>query len=309
MYCLFQLYLSVATELAPHRPVLKLISIKAVGKFGLPAGSSSSHGAYAVDSISDFLAIHFPILAKRNRSCQRRMIRWTRFDVQVSDNLLQTPYMTAGEINIGWGAILETFEMRSVAFDSLFFLRYQARCSIFAFVHIKAFSYKPYRPLIPNPQRTSRLRSFAHAMDFRETFRELYASVVYMCRRMRGVETDPLARRMAVLENAFDKNLPEMRRGRPTEEKALVLEVDRTVEVAVDGEKQWLGVGDNYGYGLSRRERSEALGMQFEKELEKRGYGRSSECKVPDIYRCNKQTLYITNRSGPRCKFRPEPYT
>jgi hypothetical protein len=26
----------VATELAPHRPVLKLISIKAVGKFGLP---------------------------------------------------------------------------------------------------------------------------------------------------------------------------------------------------------------------------------------------------------------------------------
>ena len=37
MYCLFQLYLSVATELAPHRPVLKLISIKAVGKFGLPA--------------------------------------------------------------------------------------------------------------------------------------------------------------------------------------------------------------------------------------------------------------------------------
>jgi hypothetical protein len=125
-------------------------------------------------------------------------------------------------------------------------------------------------------------------MDFRETFCELYASLVYMCRRMRGVETDPLARRMAVLENAFDKSLPEMRRGRPKEEMGLVLEVDTTVEVAVDGEKQWLGVGDNYGYGLSRRERSEALGMQFEKELEKRGYGRSSECKVPDIYRFNK---------------------
>jgi hypothetical protein len=93
---------------------------------------------------------------------------------------------------------------------------------------------------------------------------------------------------MAVLENAFDKSLPEMRLGRPKQEKELVLEVDTTVEVAVDGEKQWLGVGDNYGYGLSRRERSEALGMQFDKELEKRGYGRSSECKVPDIYRCNK---------------------
>lgn len=37
MYCLLQLYLSVATELAPHRPVLKLISIKAVGKIELPA--------------------------------------------------------------------------------------------------------------------------------------------------------------------------------------------------------------------------------------------------------------------------------
>jgi hypothetical protein len=34
MYCLLQLYLCVAKELAPHRPVLKLISIKAVGKFG-----------------------------------------------------------------------------------------------------------------------------------------------------------------------------------------------------------------------------------------------------------------------------------
>ncbi len=125
-------------------------------------------------------------------------------------------------------------------------------------------------------------------MDFRETFRELYASLVYMCHRMRGVETDPLARRMAVLETAFDKNLPEMRQGRPKEEKELVLEVDTTVEVAVDGEKQWLGVGDNYAYGLSRRERSEALGTQFERELEKRGYGRSSECKVPDIFCCNK---------------------
>jgi len=37
MYCLLQLYLCVATELAPHRPVLKLLSIKAVGEFGLPA--------------------------------------------------------------------------------------------------------------------------------------------------------------------------------------------------------------------------------------------------------------------------------
>ena len=36
MYCLLQLYLCVATELAPHHPVLKIFSIKAVGRFGLP---------------------------------------------------------------------------------------------------------------------------------------------------------------------------------------------------------------------------------------------------------------------------------
>jgi hypothetical protein len=35
MYCLLQLYLCVAKELAPHRPVLKLVSVKAVGGFGL----------------------------------------------------------------------------------------------------------------------------------------------------------------------------------------------------------------------------------------------------------------------------------
>ena len=33
MYCLFQLYVCVAEELAPHRPILKLLSVKAVGEF------------------------------------------------------------------------------------------------------------------------------------------------------------------------------------------------------------------------------------------------------------------------------------
>lgn len=156
-------------------------------------------------------------------------------------------------------------------------------CSIFAFVHIKAFSYKPYRPQTANARRTPRLRSFAHAMDFRETFRELYAGLVYIWHRMRGVETDPLARRFAVLENAFDKSHAEIGRGHPGEAKEPVLEVDKAVEVAVDGERQWLGVGDDYGYRLSRSERREALGIQFEKDLQKRGYGRSGECKAPHI--------------------------
>jgi hypothetical protein len=117
-------------------------------------------------------------------------------------------------------------------------------------------------------------------MDFRETFRELYAGAVYMWRRMRGVETDPVVRRIAVLEKAFGKSRPEVRQENQSEANVRVLEVDTAVEVAVDGERQWLGVGDEYGYGISRRERSEALVTQFESELEKRGYGRCGECMV-----------------------------
>jgi hypothetical protein len=33
MYCLVQLYIAVAAELAPHKPLLKLFSIKAVGRY------------------------------------------------------------------------------------------------------------------------------------------------------------------------------------------------------------------------------------------------------------------------------------
>ncbi|KAF8483336.1 organic solute transporter Ostalpha-domain-containing protein [Russula ochroleuca] len=229
MYCLLQLYLCVATELAPHHPVLKIFSIKAV--------------VFLTFWQSTFLSL-----------------------LSMAGVVKDTPYMTAEDINIGWGAILETFEM-----------------SVFAFVHIKAFSYKPYRPLTPNAKQTPRLRSFSHVMDFRETFRELYASLVYMWCRMRGVETDPLARRIAVLENVFDKSRSEKRRGCSGEAKELVVRVDKTIDVtvAVDGEQQWLGVGDDYGYGLSRRERSEALVIQFEKELDKRGYGRSNP--DPDV--------------------------
>ncbi|KAI0301579.1 organic solute transporter Ostalpha-domain-containing protein [Multifurca ochricompacta] len=208
MYCLFQLYLCVATELAPHRPVLKLFSVKAV--------------VFLTFWQASFLSV-----------------------LSIFGVVKDTRYMTAGDINIGWGAILETFEM-----------------SLFALLHVKAFSYKPYRSLSPNATRTPRLRSFAHAMDFRETFRELSAGLVYMWLRIRGAETDPLARRVAVLEGAFDKSREKVWREGTGEAKRRGLEVDKAVEVEVDGEKQWLGLGDDYG-------------IQFERELEKRGYGRS----------------------------------
>ncbi|KAN0131911.1 DUF300 domain containing protein [Lactarius tabidus] len=223
MYCLFQLYVCVAEELAPHQPILKLFAVKAV--------------VFLTFWQATFLSL-----------------------LSVTGVVKDTPYMTAEDINIGWGAIIETFEM-----------------SIFAFLHVKAFSYKPYRPLTPNARRTPRLRSFSHAMDFRETFRELWTGSVYMTRRMRGAETDPHARRVAMLESAFDKSREQVWRERREEEKERDLQVIKTVEIDVDGEMQWLGAGDDHEYGFSRRERSEALGLVAERELEERGHGRSGD--------------------------------
>jgi hypothetical protein len=120
-------------------------------------------------------------------------------------------------------------------------------------------------------------------MDFRETFRELLAGLMYMLHRILGAETDPLARRVAVLETAFDKSRVQVRREHRKEVKRRDLVVEEVIEVEIDGERQWLGLGDDYGYDLSRRERSEALGVQLEKELEKRGYLCPGECKVVDI--------------------------
>jgi hypothetical protein len=123
-------------------------------------------------------------------------------------------------------------------------------------------------------------------MDFRETFRELWTGSVYMTRRMRGAETDPHARRVAMLESAFDKSREQVWRERREEEKERDLQVIKTVEIDVDGEMQWLGAGDDHEYGLSRRERSEALGLVAERELEERGHGRSGgECETSNYYR------------------------
>ena len=121
-------------------------------------------------------------------------------------------------------------------------------------------------------------------MDFRETFRELSAGSVYMFRRMRGAETDPHARRVAALEGAFDKSREHVWRERREEEKVRDLQVIKVVEVDVDGEMQWLGGGDDYDHRPSRRERSEALGVVVDRELEKRDYGRSDgECETFEI--------------------------
>ncbi|KAG8955676.1 hypothetical protein FRC04_007667 [Tulasnella sp. 424] len=139
MYCLLQLYMPISDLLKPYSPILKFLSVKAVVFLTFWQGT--------------FLAV----LAS--------------FGV-VKD----TPYMTAEEINIGFGALLETFEM-----------------VIFAFLHVKAFTYIPYRPK-PNEQPdfkpTSRLRSLGHVFDFRDMFRQIWKGCVYMWHRMRGYEPD-----------------------------------------------------------------------------------------------------------------------
>jgi hypothetical protein len=117
-------------------------------------------------------------------------------------------------------------------------------------------------------------------MDFRETFREVRAGLVYMWCRMRGTETDSLARRVAVLEGAFDKSRARVWRERRRIVKGGELEVNEVVEVEIDSERQWLGLGDDYGHGLSR---SEALDVQFEKESDRRGHRRSGECKAHSL--------------------------
>lgn len=162
-------------------------------------------------------------------------------------------------------------------------------------MHIRAFTYRVYRPShdpksdLSPPERTPRLKSLGHAMNFRETFRELWVGCVYMWHRIRGKEpvVDSGAIRAAHYEIAFGKQrfTPYQRDDcddsrtenidlkEPTLPQVQV-EVSERVEVDIGGEKQWLGTGDNYGYGLEflRRERSEGLEEQIERELEKRGY-------------------------------------
>ncbi|KAJ8482614.1 hypothetical protein ONZ51_g5230 [Trametes cubensis] len=233
MYCLIQLYMAVKVELAPQKPLLKLIAIKAV--------------VFLTFWQATFLSV------------------LTLFGI-VKD----TPYMTADNINIGIGAIAETFEM-----------------ACFALLHIKAFSYKPYY----DPEiHTARWPSLVHAMSFKETIRELWAGMVYMAHRSRGVETDPQARREAALEDVFGRSRIAIRReasmpasnGAKPSEKDLSVAVEVEKEVHVNNERQWLGVGDDSIYGLGyqskpRRERSDGLEEQIEKELTKRGYGLRSK--------------------------------
>lgn len=180
--------------------------------------------------------------------------------------------------------------------------------SIFGFIHIKAFSYKPYRPVIHDADtpRTPRLRSLVHAMNFKETIRELRDGWVYMWQKMRGkeVKADRTARRDGWYQGVFGKERPMPVTGwkdpgrKGWDDKDLYggdvevedgyrhgngdvgrsVGVDRELIAVAEGERQWLGeCGDRIAYeprgraAARGRERSEALGTQIEAEPSKRG--------------------------------------
>ncbi|KAI0685934.1 organic solute transporter Ostalpha-domain-containing protein [Cytidiella melzeri] len=240
MYCLIQLYSSVSTFLSPKQPLLKLFAIKAVV----------------------FLTFW-----------QATMLSMLATFGLVKD----TQYMTAENINIGIGAVIETVEM-----------------TLFALLHLKAFSYHPY---VVASLRTKRIPALLHAFNFMETYRELHSGTIYMWHRMRGRETDVMARRQAALEGVFGKsriaiqgrvrsltsNEKNKKSAFEKEELAVEVAVEQTVHLG--GERLWLGLGDNHEYGQSyhfkgRREKSLGLEEQVERELAKRGYGRHQPSNI-----------------------------
>lgn len=142
----------------------------------------------------------------------------------------------------------------------------------------------------------SRLRALGHAFDFRETFRELWFSCVYMLRNWRGKETDRNARRLNVKAEIFGQRHdsgsrsrsrhraekkggrdlsfdPVLKNSEKQETLPLAVAVDVEEQVHVNMERQWLGTGDDYIYGIgfSRRERSAGLADQIDEELSQRG--------------------------------------
>ena len=176
--------------------------------------------------------------------------------------------MTADNVATGLGAIIECVEM-----------------ALFALLHVKAYTYTVYRdPLAP---RLTRFRALVHALNFKETFVELWRGCVYMAHHARGRETDRTVRRGAAFESLFGKHRMDLERGdgkgasgkegKGDRKGSLSVEMEVEEVMHVGDERQWLGLGDEYAYGIgyhSRRlrEKSDGLEDQIDKELTARGY-------------------------------------
>lgn len=110
-----------------------------------------------------------------------------------------------------------------------------------------------------------------------------------------------MARRQAALENVFGKSRHQIQGSRvapasnqkTADEEKAALSVRVAVEetMHIGEERQWLGVGDDYAYGLEdhtrrQKEKSDGLGEQIEQELATRGYERQRKLLVY-VSECN----------------------
>ena len=205
--------------------------------------------------------------------------------------------MTADNVATGLGAIIECVEM-----------------ALFALLHVKAYTYTVYRD--PTAPRLSRFRALVHALNFKETFVELWRGCVYMVHRARGRETDHTVRRGAAFESLFGKHRMDLERGdgkgaarkEGKGDRKATLGVGMEVEevVHVGDERQWLGLGDEYAYGIgyhSRRlrEKSDGLEEQIEKELTARGYRkRGTFCMCMSVRTCGALIVVFRITQGQR---------
>lgn len=123
-------------------------------------------------------------------------------------------------------------------------------------------------------------------MDFRETFREIWIGCVYMFDKMRGKEPaiDFGVIRGSHYEGAFGRQRPaagidwqpQARDHRVNVADltypAFEIEVDRDVEVIVNGKREWLlAEKSDRRLGHPVREKSEGLQEQIDRELALRG--------------------------------------
>jgi hypothetical protein len=148
---------------------------------------------------------------------------------------------------------------------------------VFAFVHIRAFSYRPYVTDSDNMVSGPRgFRALVHAFDFRETFRELVAGTLYLFHRAHGrePEADKVARRAAILEATLGVERTwhhDPPRDREAEKNHLRVRVDVDIEEVNEcgNERE-----ERHRPFLRdpRRQKSEGLGENIERELQRKGY-------------------------------------
>ena len=130
-----------------------------------------------------------------------------------------TTYWSAHEIQVGISAILSCFEM-----------------AIFGFLHIKCFTYLPYRPISSDPakrafQKTSKWTAFKDVCDLRDVLRDLWIGTKQVSKKVVGKQIEkPLPDRH--LEHALGRSriLDKSSEKRTTTKNKEMTEVEKELE-------------------------------------------------------------------------------